>query len=62
MKRYKYFILITVVIGAFVGNLAAVLPNTAESVIANSLGASVNNSIWILSIYTLLFQIYFFHY
>ncbi|WP_138495117.1 DHA2 family efflux MFS transporter permease subunit [Paenibacillus pinistramenti] len=53
--KNKYLILLIVVIGAFVGNLEAVLPNTAVNVIANSLGASVNNSIWILTIYTLLF-------
>ena len=51
----KYLILFTVVIGAFVGNLEAVLPNTAMSVMADSLDASVHSATWILSIYTLLF-------
>ncbi|MCI2256190.1 MFS transporter [Domibacillus sp. PGB-M46] len=51
----KYLILFTVVIGAFVGNLEAALPNTAVSVITQSLGTSVEISTWILTIYTLLF-------
>lgn len=51
----KYLILVTVVIGAFVGNLEAAMPNTAVSVITHSLGTSVESSTWILTIYTLLF-------
>ncbi|AYV68700.1 hypothetical protein C2I06_18440 [Niallia circulans] len=51
----KYLILFTVIIGAFVGNLEAVLPNTAVSVISQSLGTSVEVTTWVLTIYTLLF-------
>lgn len=51
----KYLILFTIVIGAFVGNLEAALPNTAVSAITQSLGSSVEVTTWILTIYTLLF-------
>lgn len=51
----KYLILFAIVIGAFVGNLEAALPNTAVSVITQSLGSSVEVTTWILTIYTLLF-------
>lgn len=35
LMKKKYIILLTVIIGAFVGNLEAAMPNTAVNVMAN---------------------------
>lgn len=51
----KYLILIVVVIGAFLGNLEAAIPNAAISTIEENLNSNVQTTTWVLTIYTLLF-------
>lgn len=56
--KNKYFVLFTLVIGSFVGNLEAAMPNTAINTISQNLGASVASTTWVLTAYTLLFAVF----
>lgn len=57
MKTNKKILLIMFLLGIFIGALDSGIVSPARTVIANSLAVSSNNSVWMITIYTLAYAV-----
>lgn len=57
MKNNKKILLIMFLFGIFIGSLDSGIVSPARTVIANSLSISQNNSVWMITIYTLVYAV-----
>lgn len=57
MKNNKKILLIMFLFGILIGSLDSGIISPARTVIANSLSISQNNSVWVITIYTLIYAV-----
>ncbi|QAT39188.1 MFS transporter [Clostridium sp. JN-9] len=57
MKDNKKILLVMFLLGIFIGALDSGIVSPARTIIANSLSVSQNNSVWVITIYTLAYAV-----